>query len=131
METVNVNGNRPPSRGPLPRVLIFQLGLDVGATIAAPCALPLTVYRSPYEEPAMPTIDLPGQLEEVVTANDLVLVDFWAPWCGPATGFAPVFEAAAEKYPDVVFAEVNTDRAGSRGSFRHTLIPTLMGFERK
>ena len=47
--------------------------------------------------------------EQVVTSNPTVIVDYWAPWCGPCRGFAPVFEMVAEKHPDVVFAKVNTD----------------------
>jgi thioredoxin 1 len=81
----------------------------------------------------MPTIDLTkDNFEEVVTANDLVLVDFWAPWCGPCKGFAPVFEAASEKYPDVVFAKVNTDdQQDLAGHFAIRSIPTLMVFREK
>jgi thioredoxin 1 len=81
----------------------------------------------------MPTIDLKkDNFEEVVTANDLVLVDFWAPWCGPCKGFAPVFEAASEKYPDVVFAKVNTDdEQDLAGHFAIRSIPTLMVFREK
>jgi thioredoxin 1 len=81
----------------------------------------------------MPTIDLTkDNFEEVVTANDLVLVDFWAPWCGPCKGFAPVFEAASEKYPDVVFAKVNTDdEQDLAGHFAIRSIPTLMVFRQK
>ena len=45
--------------------------------------------------------------ESTVTGNKMVIVDFWAPWCGPCKGFAPVFEAMSEKHPDVVFAKVN------------------------
>jgi thioredoxin 1 len=81
----------------------------------------------------MPTIDLKkDNFEEVVTANDLVLVDFWAPWCGPCKGFAPVYEAASEKYPDVVFAKVNTDdEQDLAGHFAIRSIPTLMVFREK
>jgi thioredoxin 1 len=81
----------------------------------------------------MPTIDLTkDNFEDVVTANDLVLVDFWAPWCGPCKGFAPVFEAASEKYPDVVFAKVNTDdEQDLAGHFAIRSIPTLMVFREK
>jgi thioredoxin 1 len=81
----------------------------------------------------MSTIDLTkNNFEEVVTANDLVLVDFWAPWCGPCKGFAPVFEAAADKYPDVVFAKVNTDEEQDLAShFAIRSIPTLMVFREK
>ena len=81
----------------------------------------------------MATVELTkDNFEDVVTKNDLVIVDFWAPWCGPCKGFAPVFEAASEKHPDVVFAKVNTDeRAGARGPFRDPLDPDDHGVPRE
>ncbi len=70
--------------------------------------------------------------EEVVTGNDMVLIDFWAPWCGPCKGFAPVFEAASEKHQDIVFAKVNTDEEQElAGGFNIRSIPTLMFFREK
>jgi thioredoxin 1 len=70
--------------------------------------------------------------EQVVTGNDTVIVDFWAPWCGPCRAFAPVFEATAEKNPDVVFAKVNTEEEPElAGSFSIRSIPTLMVFREK
>jgi thioredoxin 1 len=67
--------------------------------------------------------------EEVVAGNDMVVVDFWAPWCGPCKGFAPVYEAASEKYPDVVFAKVNTDKEQElAGHFAIRSIPTIALF---
>ena len=70
--------------------------------------------------------------EQIVTGNDMVLVDFWAPWCGPCKGFAPVFEATSEKHSDIVFAKVNTeDEQELAASFNIRSIPTLMFFREK
>lgn len=67
--------------------------------------------------------------ESVVTGNKMVIIDFWAPWCGPCKGFAPVFEAASEKHPDVVFAKVNSDdEQALAGHFGIRSIPTIMLF---
>ena len=67
--------------------------------------------------------------EDVIMKNDLVIVDFWAPWCGPCKGFAPVFEAASEKHSGVVFGKVNTDDEQElAGHFAIRSIPTIMVF---
>jgi thioredoxin len=67
--------------------------------------------------------------EKVITSNPTVVVDYWAPWCGPCRGFAPVFERVAEQNPDVVFAKVNTDDEQEiAGHFQIRSIPTLMVF---
>jgi thioredoxin 1 len=67
--------------------------------------------------------------EQVVTSNPTVIIDFWAPWCGPCKGFAPVFEKVAENHPDVVFAKVNTDEEQEIAQhFQIRSIPTLMVF---
>jgi len=81
----------------------------------------------------MATVELTKEnFEDVVTKNDLIVVDFWAPWCGPCKGFAPVFEALSEKHPDVVFAKVNTDQEQElAGHFAIRSIPTIMVFREK
>jgi len=67
--------------------------------------------------------------EQVITGNDTVIVDYWAPWCGPCRGFAPVFEKVSEMHPDVVFAKVNTDEEQEIAAhFNIRSIPTLMVF---
>jgi thioredoxin len=70
--------------------------------------------------------------EKTVTDNPMVVIDFWAPWCGPCRGFAPVYEQASDAHPDVVFAKVNTDEQQElAGSFGIRSIPTLMVFREK
>jgi thioredoxin 1 len=78
----------------------------------------------------MATIDLTGEnFEEIINKNDFVIIDFWAPWCGPCQGFAPVFTDISEKYPDIVFAKVNTEEQQELGGhFQIRSIPTLMVF---
>ena len=67
--------------------------------------------------------------ESVVTGSPTVIVDYWAPWCGPCRGFAPVYERVAEMNPDVVFAKLNTeDEPEIAGHFQIRSIPTLMVF---
>jgi thioredoxin 1 len=76
----------------------------------------------------MATIDVvKNDFEDLVNNNDFIIVDFWAPWCGPCKSFAPVYEELSEKYPDVVFAKVNTEEEQElAGSFNIRSIPTLM-----
>ncbi len=78
----------------------------------------------------MATVELNhGNFEEVVTSNDMVIVDFWAPWCGPCKSFGPVFEQMSEKFPSVVFAKVNTEvEQEIARDFNIRSIPTLMVF---
>ena len=81
----------------------------------------------------MATMELTkDNFEQTVSGNPIVIVDFWAPWCGPCRGFAPVFEKASEAHPDVVFAKVNSDEQQElAGAFNIRSIPTLMVFREK
>lgn len=78
----------------------------------------------------MATIDLTSDAFEKTVAQDgIVLVDFWAEWCGPCKSFAPVFEEASEKYPDIAFTKIDTEAEQQiAGALEIRSIPTLMIF---
>ncbi|WP_326962109.1 MULTISPECIES: thioredoxin [unclassified Arthrobacter] len=78
----------------------------------------------------MATIDVSDKtFNDTITGNSIVLVDFWAAWCGPCRMFAPTFTKASETHTDIVFAKVDTEaEAGLSAAARITSIPTLMAF---
>ncbi|MBV7363235.1 thioredoxin [Actinomycetaceae bacterium TAE3-ERU4] len=78
----------------------------------------------------MAIVEITSQnIEKTLSENDIVALDFWAPWCGPCRQFGPIFEATSEELPDVVFGKINTDEeqelAGGAGI---SSIPTVMVF---
>jgi thioredoxin 1 len=78
----------------------------------------------------MATIDINAEnFEDTVTGNDIVLVDFWADWCGPCKRFGPIYEKSSEQHSDVVFAKLDTDANQQlSGQLGIEGIPTLMAF---
>ncbi len=79
----------------------------------------------------MATVDLSMEtLESTIKENDIVLIDFWADWCGPCKMFAPTYEKVSDAYPNIVFAKVDTEANPElAGQFEIRSIPTLVAFK--
>ena len=79
----------------------------------------------------MPTVEMhEWSFSDIIEGNDLVIIDFWAEWCGPCRAYAPVFERVSEEFTDVVFAKVDTEvEQALAGSFGIRSIPTTIAFK--
>ena len=82
------------------------------------------------KENSVATVDITADtFEDTINKSDIVIIDFWAPWCGPCRSFAPVYEEVSEKYPDIVFGKIDTETEQELGAhFQIRSIPTLMIF---
>lgn len=81
----------------------------------------------------MGTVELTKEnFQKTIDTSDLVIIDFWASWCGPCKAFAPIFEKVSNKHPNIIFGKVNTeDQPELAGAFDVRSIPTLMIFREK
>ena len=99
----------------------------MGLTFVSPICLIIRVYDTLG---GMSTLKLTTEeFENVISKDGIVLVDFWAAWCGPCRMFGPIFEKASEQYPEIVFAKIDTEEEQQlSGSLGISSIPTLMAF---
>ena len=76
----------------------------------------------------MATVELTdANFNETIEKNDIIIIDFWAPWCGPCKSFGPVYEKVSEEYPDIIFGKVNTEEQQTlAGHFQIRSIPTTV-----
>ena len=94
--------------------------------------LPGNRLARPDVAPSMATRDLTAdEFNDTISDNDIVLVDFWASWCGPCRAFAPTFTKSSEQHPDIVFAKVDTEANEELAAAAEIrAIPTLMAFKK-
>jgi len=86
-------------------------------------------HAAAQEHPVSTTNISTAEFEETVLADGIVLVDFWADWCGPCKSFAPIYESVSEKHPEITFAKVDTEAEQQlSGQLGIRSIPTIMAF---
>ncbi len=107
----------------------FEVVLRSYRTLQCLSSIHIRTNQTLSEMP-VPTINLTQEnFEETINNNDIVILDFWAEWCGPCKLFGPIFEEASARHPDVVFAKVDTEQEQElAGYFQVRSIPMVVAF---